>query len=39
MPARPGPRQGRPQMRDTVLSRILVLLAIWLMALTPLFFM
>jgi hypothetical protein len=36
----PGKRgNGRQPMRDTVISRFVVLLAIWLIALTPLFFM
>jgi hypothetical protein len=30
---------GRQTMRDTLISRFLVLLLIWMLALTPLFFM
>jgi hypothetical protein len=36
-PAKLG--NGRQAMRDTLISRFLVLLAIWMIALTPLFFM
>jgi hypothetical protein len=38
-PARHKRGYGRRSMRDTIISRFLVLLAIWLIALTPLFFM
>jgi hypothetical protein len=38
-PVSAWPKIGRQHMRDTLVSRILVLLGIWIIALTPLFFM